>query len=515
MSSAIAARKTFVELVDSGYAPNPTMGGSPKMSSPRAPLSSRTKPRLESLARASHITSESGLQHFLAPPSRKSRNLASHLVADLTEIARTRLAQAELLQLRDNLTQLLESSSGGFAPVSSIRASRHYESNLRASKPVSVRDVCASFSVWPPTVQRHFMRTVFALGGLSHCMWQEEGEASELTELGAKGMGAVASPRGTVAGDAAATEPLRIGASSERLQPLGLALPLIHGMPPGTSHPMPPAPMRSPRVPNASPRGVEISAVSDGVLASAGSVRSKARRQQLCDGVSAALCQYPPTLATDGNAVRESEAELKAEVKVSHAQVHARLAQVSALLNRQFGCEHSLCHLVHSGGQSSVHSSGQSSARLFTAAVDGAPAPSPPPPVPPRMLSSTPTTRAGVTNHMSGEGSIDEAHSDGQGSDGLVGGSVLAAGEPLCLQSAEADPRFRRTSAAALLPGVRVRSLLAAPIPTSTHGGPPLGVIELVNAQGSWGFTPSEQADLVAICATLGPFLIRAMPHAP
>ena len=49
--------------------------------------------------------------------------------------------------------------------------------------------------------------------------------------------------------------------------------------------------------------------------------------------------------------------------------------------------------------------------------------------------------------------------------------SVVASGEPISLQQAEADPRFNAAFGAAALPGVKVRNLLACPIP-DPGGGP-------------------------------------------
>lgn len=91
---------------------------------------------------------------------------------------------------------------------------------------------------------------------------------------------------------------------------------------------------------------------------------------------------------------------------------------------------------------------------------------------------------------------------------GCCGPTVMERGEPLCLQRATADPRFRAAAAAAALPeGTRVRNLLSVPVPGASGAALPRGVVELVNAAGSWGFEPAHQADLQAVCAAIAPLL--------
>ena len=91
------------------------------------------------------------------------------LVDELAHLARTRLSSADVLQLRDQLTSILESHTGApAAVVTAVRASRGFEAKLRSSKPVSVRDVCLAFPTWPFSVQANFMKQLLRLGHLPY-----------------------------------------------------------------------------------------------------------------------------------------------------------------------------------------------------------------------------------------------------------------------------------------------------------------------------------------------------------
>ena len=114
--------------------------------------------------------SDAALQRLMAP-SGKSRGTSSNLplVDELAHLARTRLSSADVLQLRDQLTSILESHTGApAAVVTAVRASRGFEAKLRSSKPVSVRDVCLAFPTWPFSVQANFMKQILRLGHLPY-----------------------------------------------------------------------------------------------------------------------------------------------------------------------------------------------------------------------------------------------------------------------------------------------------------------------------------------------------------
>lgn len=154
----------------------------------------------------------------------------------------------------------------------------------------------------------------------------------------------------------------------------------------------------------------------------------------------------------------------------------AGLAQLTLVLLEQLGCEHAVCLRAEAMAGRRM--------RLRVAAVDG---------------------RAWPPMAESAEGAHDPT--DG----GICGATVFESREPLCLQRAAADPRFHSSALDALhLNGPPVRNLLALPIPSPVAGEGPLGVLELLNAVGSWGFEPHEQADVAAVCSTIAPLLHRA-----
>ena len=71
--------------------------------------------------------------------------------------------------------------------------------------------------------------------------------------------------------------------------------------------------------------------------------------------------------------------------------------------------------------------------------------------------------RSGATSELGGGGGGGPAAAHEVGP-GLVSASVVASGEPISLQQAEADPRFNSAFGAAALPrGVKVHNLLACP----------------------------------------------------
>lgn len=172
----------------------------------------------------SFTISDAALSRLITPTA-KSRSTSSNqpLVDELTQIARTRLSSADVLRLRDQLTSILESHSGAPASaVTAVRASRGFEAQLKAQKPVSVRDVCLAFPMWPFAVQAQFFKQLCRLGKLAFTADDEEAGANRppLPVPDDKAPSVDASALGS---EFAGLQ----GVRSSMLQPLGLALPAL------------------------------------------------------------------------------------------------------------------------------------------------------------------------------------------------------------------------------------------------------------------------------------------------
>jgi hypothetical protein len=96
------------------------------------------------------------------------------LVEELAHVARNRLSVADIILLRDRLTEQLEGQSGmSGTNVTAVRASRSFESSLARGRPLPVREVCLAFPQWPSSVQCHFMKQVLKRGQLPYA-WDDE-----------------------------------------------------------------------------------------------------------------------------------------------------------------------------------------------------------------------------------------------------------------------------------------------------------------------------------------------------
>ena len=121
--------------------------------------------------RSAMTISEAALTRLMAPSAggsaRSSANTA--LIAELAGIAKNRLPYADIMELRDQLTSVLEENSGQVASAATaVHVSRQYQSALRQGKPISIRNVTHAFPRWPPQVQAHFMKSVLQLGKLPY-----------------------------------------------------------------------------------------------------------------------------------------------------------------------------------------------------------------------------------------------------------------------------------------------------------------------------------------------------------
>ena len=464
-----------------------------------AARSPRTRsPRLE-FVRPSHTPSEVHLSHLLAPRPPDHVSAQKHLVQHMTEVARTRLNPPELAALRDNFTMMLQTASGT-TNVTAVRASRRLETCVRERRPVSVHEVCSSFSGWPPTVQHHFMHQLLVLSG-APCI--EDNHADDLPQRAQEGS----------AGATTLASHGRLPASSATprstaLNPLGLALPAIRGRVGGgfvaakhslshadgaRGHALQPitklraattsgdaspdavqgvAPPEAASSPLSPPAGMPLAPIKRTPSPDA---QVRERRRNLCDAVASAF--------GDGQASGAVE------------ELHKKLAAVNeVLLGGVLDCEHALVCV----NRAPEGDSGSLSTSLHVAAIDSTAMPA--------VLGDDERTK--------GEGDVVA------GPEGLVGGfvgtSVLETGEAVCLQQAEADPRFNTRFGAAALGGVKVRNLVSAPIP-NPYGSHlrPLGVIELLNASAEWGFAPSAQADLATVCTSIAPLVYSHLVHAP
>lgn len=179
--------------------------------------------------RSAFTISEAALTRLLAPTSGARHSSGSSLVDELAYIARGRLSTADIMQLRDQLTSVLEEHSGRVATAATaVRASRHYEATLKAGKPISVRDVTIAFPQWPPQVQAHFFKSVLKQGKLPFTDDSVAPAAvavpdgSRLPEQPTPLFSGTTMDAGADAGRAAFP-----GLQGSMLQPLGLALPAL------------------------------------------------------------------------------------------------------------------------------------------------------------------------------------------------------------------------------------------------------------------------------------------------
>lgn len=176
----------------------------------------------------SFTISDAALSRLLAPSGGKGRGSSSNqpLVDELTHIARTRLSSADVLQLRDQLTSILEGHSGApGAAVTAVRASRGFEAQLKAEKPVSVREFCLAFPMWPFAVQAHFFKQLLRLARLPFTPDDEDTDRPPLPAPGGQGGQAPTpiSDPSSLGRDFAGLQGIR----STMLQPIGLALPAL------------------------------------------------------------------------------------------------------------------------------------------------------------------------------------------------------------------------------------------------------------------------------------------------
>ena len=213
-----------------------------RIATPRAaPLLGRTRSPPLPRAPRSFTISDAALQRLLAPSGKSRGSSNQPLVDELAHIARERLSAADVLRLRDQLTAILEVHSGApAAAVTAVRASRCFEAQLKAQKPVSVRDLCLALPMWPFAVQSHFLRQLLRLANLP---FLAEPPAPGGMPLPAPD-GKPPPPFGSAAAAASApSHEVFDGLEGSMLRPLGLALPALrnHGAKRGDLPP-PPAP---------------------------------------------------------------------------------------------------------------------------------------------------------------------------------------------------------------------------------------------------------------------------------
>ena len=180
--------------------------------------------------RTAFTISEAALTRLMAPPAGSDRSSSSAaLLQELTDIARSRLGMADIMELRDRLTTVLEEQSGKVASAATaLHVSRQYEAALRAGKPVSVRGVTHAFPRWPPQVQSSFFKSVLQLGKLPYdddCVVPAAPTVPDGSRLPDYGSAAFHAGGGGAAGHAPAQFVGLQGNTA--LQPLGLALPAL------------------------------------------------------------------------------------------------------------------------------------------------------------------------------------------------------------------------------------------------------------------------------------------------
>ena len=425
---------------------------------PRTPRSPRN-PHLEKLARAPRTHTDGALHTFLtehATPLPGSP--LPHFVDDLTAMAAS-LSTGELERFRENITKLLEARSGSaVSAAAAVRQSRQFEATLsKASRSHKSPD--------KPLVSVRDLCTSF-------CAWPPSVQRHFFKAVLA--IGGISSCMWDEEHDAVgAANPDKALVSGERLQPLGLATGLTLPSAPQSSRHSPP-PRRSPP-PQSS---VERDSHPAGKRGAHGSPPPGGSRGALYDAALAA---------------------------VGSGYTDAGLANLTAVLLKHMGCEHVICLRADPTGEpgqplniaggypkylvgeltNSDELASSGPVRLHVAAVDG------------YVWQRIPSIGA-IPPH-----------------EGCCGATVLESGEPLCLQRANADPRFQTGAVHALgLDPNKVRNVLSVPIPSPVAGRPILGIIELVNAAGSWGFEPRELTEVVGACKAVAPLLYRTR-HLP
>jgi len=425
---------------------------------PRSPRSPRN-PHLEKLARAPRTHTDGALHTFLtehATPLPGSP--LPHFVDDLTAMAAS-LSTGELERFRENITKLLEARSGSaVSAAAAVRQSRQFAATLsKASRSHRSPD--------KPLVSVRDLCTSF-------CAWPPSVQRHFFKAVLA--IGGISSCMWDEEHDAGgAANPDKALVSGELLQPLGLATGLTLPSAPQSSRHSPP-PRRSP--PQQS--SVERDSQPEGKRGAHGSPPPGGSRGALYDAALAA---------------------------VGSGYTDVGLANLTAVLLKYMGCEHVICLRADPTGEpgqplkiaggypkylvgeltNSDELASSGPVRLHVAAVDG------------YVWQRIPSTAA-----------IPPV-------EGCCGATVLASGEPLCLQRANADPRFQTGAVHALgLDPNKVRNVLSVPIPSPIAGQPILGIIELVNAAGSWGFEPRELTEVVGACKAVAPLLHRTR-HVP
>lgn len=174
--------------------------------------------------RSGFTISDAALSRLLAPTNgHKSKASSSAVVDELAHVARTRLSTADVLLLRDKLTSILEQQSGApAAAVTAVRVSRGFEAQLKAKKPISVKEVCRAFPMWPFPVQANWLKAVLRLGCLPFFADDEPASVPlPKPPPGDFSSGAGLHEFGDVPPDDFA------GLEGTMLQPLGLALPAL------------------------------------------------------------------------------------------------------------------------------------------------------------------------------------------------------------------------------------------------------------------------------------------------
>lgn len=182
--------------------------------------------------------SEAALSRLLAPTAKSVGGPSSSLpvVEELTAVARARLSSADVLLLRDRLTQILEEHSGaGATAVQAARVARQYEASLRANRPISVRELCLAFPQWPSAVQGNFMQSIFRMGQLPFTEHMGSGVPQPVSARGDIG-GSGIPPLAPFTPLASTLTPSHLGGAFDgvqgsMLQPLGLALPALRPKP--------------------------------------------------------------------------------------------------------------------------------------------------------------------------------------------------------------------------------------------------------------------------------------------